>query len=56
MTDITDEQFDALLRELVNQNPASYLLGIPWVYEIVAEEYNNEVLALWEQRQEDSDD
>lgn len=44
---ITNEDFNRLLKELVNKEPASNLLLIPGVYEIVSEEYNNEVLNLW---------
>ena len=40
----TNEQFDNMLIKLVNQDPASFLLQISGVYELVAEEYNNEVL------------
>ena len=46
---LTDDRFDEILVTLVNQSPASYLLSIPGVYELVAEEYNNEVLEHYEQ-------
>lgn len=41
---ITNEQFDAKLAEILNRHPASALLTVPGVYEAVAEEYNNQVL------------
>ena len=42
--DITDEQFDAKLAEIINRHPASSLLSIPGVYEALREEFNNEIL------------
>ena len=50
--EMTQEDFDRILMVLVNQNTASYLLNIPGVYELVAEDYNNMVLEYWEQEQE----
>lgn len=41
---ITDEQFDAKLAEIINRHPASNLLSIPGVYEALSEEFNNEIL------------
>ena len=55
MTDyskLATEDFERILFDLVNQNPASFLLNIPGIYEIIAEDYNNEVLAHWKIEQE----
>lgn len=52
MTDYSkmkSEDFDRILIILVNQNPAGNLLHIPGVYELVAEDYNNDVLEYWGQ-------
>lgn len=46
--DISQEKFDEILIKLVDQNPASYLLNIPGVYEAVTEDYNNMVLDYYE--------
>ena len=55
MTDyskMTQEDFERILIKLVNQSPASYLLDIPGVLELVAEDYNNNILEHWQQEQE----
>ena len=49
---MTNEDFDRILKTLVNQSPAANLLSIPGVYEAVSEDYNNAVLEYWEQEQE----
>lgn len=46
---IPQEEFDDILIKIINQSPASQLLNIPGVYELVAEDYNNEVLDYYEQ-------
>ena len=46
---LTNEKFDELLAEIMNESPASHLLDIPGVYEAVSEHFNNEVLERWEQ-------
>lgn len=47
---VTTEMFDQKLRELAQDFD---LLTIPGVYELVAEDFNNEVLAALEQDRED---
>lgn len=42
--EITNEQFDAKLAEIINRQPASNLFTIPGVYEALSEEFTNEVL------------
>lgn len=44
MTEITNEQFDRKLAEILDRDRASSLLSIPGVYEVLSEEYNNQVL------------
>ena len=53
---ITTEDFDRLLGEVINDEnvPASQLLSVPGVYEILAEYYNNDVLDAWKAEQEES--
>ena len=51
---ITSEMFQAKLAEIIDQHPASQLLGIPGIFEILAEDFNNDVLdALTEDRTDD---
>ena len=50
---MTNDDFGRILNILVNQSPASHLLMIPGVYELVSEDYNNMVLEYWEQEKED---
>lgn len=49
---MTNDDFVRILAILVNQSPASHLLSIPGVYELVSEDYNNMVLEYWDQEQE----
>jgi hypothetical protein len=44
MTD-KKEAFDAALAQLLDEQPASHLLSVPGIYEILAEHFNNDVLA-----------
>jgi hypothetical protein len=50
MRRITDEEFDQLLIQIINEHPASNLLSIPGIYEILSEEFNNEILDRFEQQ------
>ena len=52
MKRVNNERFDAKLAEILNGMKASELLSIAGVYELVAEEFNNDVL----QAIEDEDD
>ena len=45
---MTQEDFDTILEEIINKHPASHLLTVPGVYEVIREHYNNEVLEFWE--------
>jgi len=50
----TQERFDDKLGEILDEQPASYLLLIPGVYEVLAEHYNNDVLAALKEEGEDA--
>lgn len=41
---ITDEEFDTKLIEILSKMTAAQLLSIPGIYEIVSEEFNNNVI------------
>ena len=43
-TSMTGEEFDEILVQILDERPASHLLSVGGVYELVAEEYNNFVL------------
>lgn len=50
MAQITDDEFDEILCDIVNEEPASRLLFmVPGVYALVAEHYNNDVLDRWKE-------
>jgi transcriptional regulator NrdR family protein len=46
--EITSEEFDRILIEIIRETDPITLLRVPAVYEAVAEYYNNEVLEKWE--------
>lgn len=48
--DITTEEFDQGLQEIIESESAASFLTIPGVYEILSEYYNNEVISNWEER------
>jgi len=52
MKSITQEQFDKILIEILNEYTGAQLLNIPGIYEIVSEEFNNEILERWEKANE----
>ena len=49
---LTSAEFDAILAELMDEHypNASQLLGVAGIYEVMAEELNNDVIARWEER------
>ena len=50
----TDEQFEKKLIEMINRKPASDILQITKVYELVAEAYNNAVFQeLYDEHEDD---
>jgi len=50
--EITQEEFDDILNDILSEEKANQLLTIAGIYEIVSEEYNNKVLKRWENDQE----
>lgn len=46
----TQEEFDRILIEVLSKMRASQLIAVGGIYEILAEEYNNEILSIWETR------
>lgn len=45
--EMTNQEFDSILATILDENPASFLLFIDGVYEILAEHFNNDVLDRW---------
>lgn len=45
---MSQEDFDSILLEILKEQSATSLIGIPGVYSAVSEEFNNEVLERWE--------
>lgn len=52
---MTNEEFQEILVEIINENLPSDLLCIPGIYEILSEEFNNDILTRWEERQVEED-
>lgn len=50
---MTQEEFDDILSDLVNQAGSDVLMSIPGIYEIVSEHFNNDVLDAWEEKHAD---
>ena len=50
--DITTEEFDEFLKQILRSLAASELLLIEGVYELVSEEFNNEILDRWKRSKE----
>jgi len=48
--EFSQEEFDRVLAELLDESPASHLLSVAGIYEIVSEEFNNEVLQRLHQK------
>lgn len=49
-SELTDDEFDALVVELAEKDGAANVVTIPGVWEVVREHYNNAALELWENR------
>lgn len=47
---LSQDRFDAILEALVDGMTAAQLLSIEGVYEILAEELNNDILTTWEEQ------
>ena len=52
---ISNEEFDAILAEILNEMTGEQILQIPGVYGEISEHFNNEALERWEQRQADKE-
>ena len=44
---MTPAEFDSVLLAIIDSKPASMLIFIPGIYEILSEHFNNEVLDAW---------
>lgn len=53
--EISDQKFEKVLVDLVDENPASNLLWVPGVYEAVSEEFHNAVIERIEQESEEKE-
>jgi hypothetical protein len=51
-SEMTQDDFDRILQDILRNMSAAQILGVPGVAEILMEEFNNEVLARWEQERE----
>ena len=51
MSDITQAEFDNILKQFLKNFKGTELLSIPGIYEILSEEFNNDVIAVWEKQQ-----
>jgi len=49
MAKFSQEEFDAKLEEILDDQTGSSLLLIPGIYEIVSEHFNNEILEAMEE-------
>jgi len=54
--ELTDEEFDEILTEIIDEHSGSSLLAITGVYEVLKEEFNNQVLDRWAAKQVKEDD
>jgi hypothetical protein len=50
---MTTQEFDDILEELVKKNAASLLIAIPGAYEVFSDYFNNEILHVWREQQEE---
>ena len=55
-SEMSQEEFDRNLAEIMDESPASYLLTIPGVYEVVSEHFNNDVLGKWEREKREEEE
>ena len=44
---MTDAEFDRILRDILREMTGEQLLSIEGIYELVSEEFNNEILDRW---------
>ena len=48
---MTTSDFDRILISILQETKASELISVPGFYELVSEEFNNEVLKKWDEEQ-----
>ena len=48
--DMTQDEFTSILEKIVSELTTADLMTLPGFYEIVSEEFNNEVLTKWAER------
>ena len=53
---VSCQEFDEVLGGILESMPASVLLSIPGIYEILSEEFNNEVLDKIKSSREENED
>lgn len=46
--DMSQEDFDRILMDILREHTGEMLLDIPNIYEAVSEYFNNEILQRWE--------
>lgn len=54
MKEIIGDEFHETLKKIIEEVSVDELLSIPDVYESLSEEYNNEVLEVWEEQSQDN--
>jgi hypothetical protein len=52
--DMSNRDFDRILLDVLSEQSTVALLRIPGIYEIVSEEFNNEVITRWENEQDNA--
>ena len=52
-TNMTNDEFDEILLEVLMDANMGEVIRIPGVYELVSEHYNNDVLLIWKVRKEE---
>lgn len=49
---LTDDQFDTILSSILDKMTGASILSVRGAYELFAEHFNNEVLEIWDEQQE----
>jgi hypothetical protein len=52
---ISDYDFDRLLLKILENTKASEMINVPGFYELACEEFNNEVIKMYEDEQQQED-
>ena len=56
MVEIDQEAFDAAVRALAQEDGVANILGLPGIWEIVSEHYNNDAISRVEAEADDEED